>query len=549
MPDAVFIVESGISCLSVRLDWGRSMRVLNEEVLPAQEHEEQVQAGQRNKLLGRVPVQAITWFWLILGLGALLRLATLNRQSLWLDEAYSFWMSNRPWQDIVASLPSADTHPPLHYLVLQPMIALGGSEWLLRLPSALAGIVSIFLLYALGAELFNRQTGLLAALILAISPLHIWYAQEARMYALVAVLALAAGLFAARALRTNHPVDWILLGVCQGLALWTNSGAVWFTLALNTAALLIVVALWQSRRFWPWVASQLLALAIFSPWLPAFHQQMQSNHARGIPPATIHQALLTLGDFVDSFARPQPEVLLALLVLVIGLAVGARSLLREALVHRARYVLLGCWFVVPVGLSFLVSQPYVHLPLLSAVLGPRHSIFATRNLIIASFPLYLLLARSLQLGKRPLSAVVLVVLVVLGAVAYRGNNLQEQKDDYRAAAKIVAAHALPRDLIVFAPNYLELPFLYYSDRSNGAGVRMEELEDGVIAEGKPHPYASPAAALPYYHRVWLITWSYNPYYYRDHMGTVPAVKAMGRLLKSQQVQGLRVQLYDIGKGA
>ena len=117
------------------------------------------------------------WLWLVMSLGALLRLVTLGRQSVWLDEGFSYWAANRSWPAVVALLAQQDTHPPVHYLVLRPMVALGGSEWLLRFPSALASIASIGLLYALGAELFDRRTGVLAAFVLAISPMHIWYGQ------------------------------------------------------------------------------------------------------------------------------------------------------------------------------------------------------------------------------------------------------------------------------------------------------------------------------------------------------------------------------------
>jgi mannosyltransferase len=189
------------------------------------------------------------WLGLIVGMGAILRLINLDRQSLWLDEGISYWIALRPLSELVGHLATGDTHPPLHYLLLKGAIALGGSEWLLRFPSVLAGLVGIGLLYALGRELFDARTGLVAALIVAVSPLHIWHSQEARMYALVATLTLAAGLFAARALRTNSWLDWGLLVACQALALYTNTAAIWFTLALNGAALLLVGRLWQRGQF------------------------------------------------------------------------------------------------------------------------------------------------------------------------------------------------------------------------------------------------------------------------------------------------------------
>lgn len=67
------------------------------------------------------------WLWLIIGLGAVLRLATLGRQSLWFDEGFSYWIADRPWRELISYLPNYDTHPPLYYLMLQPMIALGGN--------------------------------------------------------------------------------------------------------------------------------------------------------------------------------------------------------------------------------------------------------------------------------------------------------------------------------------------------------------------------------------------------------------------------------------
>lgn len=491
--------------------------------------------------------RVVPWLWLTVSLGGVLRLATLGRQSLWLDEASSYWIADRPWMDIVAYLPTNDPHPPLYYLVLQPMIALGGGEWLLRLPSALASIAGIGLFYALGAELFDRQTGRLAAFVLAISPLHIWYAQEARMYALVAALTLAAALFAARALRTNHPADWILLALCQGLALWTNTAAIWFTLALNAAALPMAARLWRSRRFWPWLAAQALAVALYLPWLPAFLQQMHGK-ATWIPPATLTVLARTLADFAGGYERPGIEAALALPALLAGLAVGLRRLVREVPAEPMRYLLIGCWLCVPVGLAFLLSQPYVRIPLVSLIFEPGRSLFLTRNLIVATFPLYILLARSLLLSGPVLLAGILAALVALNGVAYLGNALPERKEDYRAAARVVADRKAAGDLIVFAPPYLELPFAYYDDdRPASRRLPIETLKDGVIAEAGGRIYAAPAAALDDHRRVWLIT-NAN-IYQQDTLGTVAAVEARGRLIEDRQVEGVTVRLYAMNSNS
>lgn len=123
---------------------------------------------------------------LILGFAALLRLRDLNRTSIWYDEAVSWSQSTGSLSDLLSSV-AADNYPPLHNIVLWlSMPLLGDSETALRLPSAILGILAVWLLYLIGKEIAGRNVGLLAAALLTVSPFHIWYSTEARMYALLA---------------------------------------------------------------------------------------------------------------------------------------------------------------------------------------------------------------------------------------------------------------------------------------------------------------------------------------------------------------------------
>ncbi len=487
---------------------------------------------------------AVPAFWLILGLGAILRLATLTFQSLWLDEGFSYWIANRSVADLLAYLPTWDTHPPLFYLITHWMIGLGGSEWLLRLPSALAGVASIGLIYALGVELFDSPSGVLAALLLAISPLHIWYSQEARMYALVSAFVLAAALFAVRALRTNSWVDWLALGICEGLSLWTDTAAIWFVVALNVSALVILPALWRSDKWGGWTAGQTLALVMYLPWVPSFLAQLHRGVPGWIPPATFVVVARTIADLATAFERTTLEALLALALLCLVPLIAAKPLIRDVRARRSGYLLLACWFVVPVGFAFLISQPYVRLPLLSLLFEPGHSPFLTRNLIVASFPLSLILARSLALiAPRP-RTLLLVVLIGLCGVAYAGNNLTERKADYRAAFEIVSSRAAPSDLILLAPPYLEFPFAYYQDPQL-RGIPLENVQDGVIQASNLQVYSAPLDALGNHRRVWLVS-SYNVFQ-PDTTGTTNTLAKEGKLIGSWQVQELHIQLYEVEK--
>lgn len=127
--------------------------------------------------------------WLIISLALGLRLWRLDSQSLWADEGNSAALALRSWGDISLAA-AADIHPPLYYWLLNLWVELFDlSENGLRSLSVFASAATVGLTYDLGRRLFGRVAGLLAAFLLAIAPFHVYYAQEARMYALLTLWA------------------------------------------------------------------------------------------------------------------------------------------------------------------------------------------------------------------------------------------------------------------------------------------------------------------------------------------------------------------------
>ena len=126
--------------------------------------------------------------YLILGLtllGAVLRLWELGSQSLWLDEVFTARVAPLDLAGILSAIRMDLDTPPLHPFVVHAFLALGDSEFVLRLPSAFASILCVPLVYVVARRMLGWQTGLLAAALMACSPYAVYYAQEARMYGLV----------------------------------------------------------------------------------------------------------------------------------------------------------------------------------------------------------------------------------------------------------------------------------------------------------------------------------------------------------------------------
>ena len=183
----------------------------------------------------------------LIGVGVVLRLGFLGADSLWGDEAYSVVVvlghsAREAWETVLDP-----DHPPLFFVILRlTFLAFGASETTARLPSALASVCNLGLIFVLARRLgMTKRAGLSAVLLLALAPVDVWYAQEARMYALVTTTAL---LFAI-GLAMESPAGAVLAGVALSAGLYTD-----FTMVPLSAALTAVwlVRWWhQGRPPWP----------------------------------------------------------------------------------------------------------------------------------------------------------------------------------------------------------------------------------------------------------------------------------------------------------
>lgn len=218
-----------------------------------------------------------------MALALVLRSLRLSFQPLWWDEGYSVWFAHQPLPEMLR-LTAEDIHPPLYYAGLSGWSRLFGlAPVALRLFSVLVGVLTVALIYPVGRWLGGRRAGLLAAALLAISPFHIFYSQEVRMYALVAlwgVLALGA---AGRGLDVRSPrptappgpaaadvrLGWLAgYVIAMTLALYTQYYAGFLAAGLTLAGLWV---LWRRRarlgQIGLWLLAQGVVALLTLPWL------------------------------------------------------------------------------------------------------------------------------------------------------------------------------------------------------------------------------------------------------------------------------------------
>ncbi len=219
-----------------------------------------------------VPAAADRRFWsrrswpiAALALAALAtRLWGLARTSLWRDEGYTVVFTHLPWRTLLGFGEGYDVHPPLYY-VLTKVVALALPDALAgRVLSAVAGALTIVALYACAVRLLDRRAALVAALVLALAPLHLWYSQEARPYTLLGLFVTLALLALVGAAGAWSPW-WVALGGgATLLALYTDTTALYALVPLAFVGL----ALFRDapRRGLALAGACGAALLLFAPW-------------------------------------------------------------------------------------------------------------------------------------------------------------------------------------------------------------------------------------------------------------------------------------------
>jgi mannosyltransferase len=415
---------------------------------------------------------------------AVLRFISLGVQSLWYDETVTASLVQNPLGGMLRLLPSSETAPPLYYVVAWAWVRIfGSSDLTLRSLSAVAGTLTVPVVYAAARVLVSHRAGLIAATLATCSPLLVWYSQEARAYSLLLLLSslsLLAFALAWRKPASKHVAWW---AVVSCLAIATYYYAVF--LALAEAAVLF-------SRYGRHRAIGLATAAIVlvsSMLLPLAAVQARTSNA-----AWIHSIPLSsrVEETIRQLVTPAPApryagasdagqpsrnlwiiaVVLLALALVAALRYGSRRERDGALV----------------GLTLGVAV--ISVPLVISIIGPfvfdeRGDVFLYRAVLPAWTPLAIVVASGFGARHAPalalLGAAVLAAasLAVTLAIAVDGDL---QRDDVRA----VAAATKGKGVIIVFPAFERRALLHYRpdlEAAPSGDVNVREIE--LLIRGSP----------------------------------------------------------------
>jgi len=214
-------------------------------------------AGARSDRLAWVALAALT------ACAAALRATNLGLRSLWYDEAVIWNLVQGGWREIVTLNMTMNSAPPLYPVLLGMLTGPADAEWQLRLLSCVAGIAGVPLTWLLAREWVGPRYALLAALLVALAPTQVVYAQQLREYSLAYALSAALALAATRFMAVPGTARGLALGAVLFVGLLTQHGLALVAAGCNVACLLALRAERRPLRDWvAWAAPQAVAAAI-----------------------------------------------------------------------------------------------------------------------------------------------------------------------------------------------------------------------------------------------------------------------------------------------
>lgn len=448
---------------------------------------------------------------IILIIGAAVRVIGTGAAALWYDESVILFRAFIPFMALFTNK-TDQSGDLLLDLIERPLLAVSKSLWMLRLPSMVAGLVCLWLVWKLMQKLeFNPTQQILTASIVAVLPGLIWIAQDARSYSLVAVFGLAGLWFAITG-------GWLGLAACLGLMGYCHNTAV-----IYAASILAIYFIIHHN----WKRALLAGCLCVLSWVPQLIHIVMSRVATG--PLQPWAPVLTWGWTYRAITHAVWTHSSSSTLAVVGLLLVIPLMIRIDL-DRSRSITLLSWVLPLTGLT-VVSMAW-------------NNILLYRTLMPFLFPFGLWLGY--ELGKAPAKiyakvlrfywlAILLVGLITWSPSA-RGAGLDqtaaEIRSDWRAG-----------DVIVYGTMTVALPFDYYLADLPHDVLRIVRswvlMEPGIV-----YPDAGDISSAS---RIWLIV-PEDPCMTTDEIAQIDAAYPHGApVMRLVYLQAAPINVYLIDR--
>ena len=422
---------------------------------------------------------------LILVIAAVLRVRGIGHDSLWGDEALTVMLAKMSIPELIKNLIWFEQIPPVHHLTVHFWIMLfGDSEASVRMPSAIAGVASVWLGYVLVRRLVGRRIGLITAALLATSPMLLAFSQECRAYSMSVLFGLWSCDLFIRLMRRPTQRLHLAYVLVTTLLIYTHVYGLFTILAQQ-------LIYWWRWLAWkrrgeplrllprPMIIDGVAILALYSPWIPIVRTWTKAIQAgfwvKKVTFDDVSRAYWTYSGSTAAFV--------AITALVV---IGIRSWIKRPHPRQRRIgfaMLMALMFVpvvVPVTISVLTRPSF----------APRYAIMSTIGMLaIAAIGIA-------AIRPTPLRWLVLAAVAILSPF---GEAAVIPRAPWRDVGDFLQANLRPKDLVVIHLRAGTRLYDYYVHRPDVRRVGMDTIGLPVAYPFEPR-------------RVWLIVYDAFPWY-------------------------------------
>ncbi len=494
-----------------------------------------------------IPLKGHLWFYPVI-IGLITRLYKITASSVWHDEGYTMWLLQYDISGIIERT-IRDVHPPGYYLIAKPWVAIfGSSEFSIRFLSLLFSLAIIYFVYKIIKEIWGEKAAFLSATLVAVSPFLVRFAQEARMYGVVAFFTTAATFYFVKFVKTKKK-DWLFVYVPLMIAaIYTQYYAFfvvishWMILAVFTKDIFKLkwAKLIKERvgvLDYRWWLANVIILCAYLPWFPiAYSQVTRISGNYWIKPEWI--TWRTIPNNVLQFATYSHYDKLFDWNNIIGGAAWAISVILA--IFGGLYIFKNKKkFKTSIGLYIFGFLPMLLVYILSEI---RQPVYQDRYFPFSAVAIFSIWGICITLINKKLARYSVFLLTFL--ILLLNNITMHQSVDHnmRDLVEVIKAQKQENDLIVSGELYTYLDSSYYFDYQNI--YFMSQEVDGYgetsLFYDQQERYLRTKEEVQNNDRIWVIGKTgekeyFNEYYWEGFSGVT--------YFEEDKDNGLRVTLY------
>jgi uncharacterized membrane protein len=307
----------------------------------------------------------------ILILGAALRIYHIDFQSIWLDELITMNECDPKlsFKETHAIISVWENNPIFYYyLVKINSMLFGHTTFVVRILSAIFGVLSIYLLYLIGKELNDKKTGIIAALLASVNYFFIYYSQEARAYILLTFLTIFSFYKLIKFLKNNTIKNAIIYGLSLTLMINTHFFGLFVLVAQVVILTVFLFDVEKNQRisyFKNSLIAGIIALSIWYYFAWEIFKIASKLEAFWIPPPTPE---LITGIFKEFFGHSEALIFIISILTIYYFIKLFNSKAESKIIKNNNlifgFLILAIWIFITIYIPYL--RTYLKIPMITS---------------------------------------------------------------------------------------------------------------------------------------------------------------------------------------